>query len=84
MTFITSNPDDCGGVSFRNDPATELQLYYFYICRGGQYGLIRYMDNADPSKNLQLEDTTSQPIIIGSGQSYLIAIVARGLILMYM
>src|SRR6266480_2702995 len=78
MTFITSNPDDCGGVSFRNDPATEMQLYYFYICRGGQYGLIRYMDNADPSKNLQLEDTTSQPIIMGSDQSYLIAIVAQG------
>src|SRR5207248_1403325 len=50
MKFNTSNPGGCGGVSFRNNAQTELQLYYFYICRDGHYGLVRYMDNNDTSK----------------------------------
>jgi len=78
MMFNTSSPDDCGGVSFRNDVATEVYLYYFYICQDGQYGVIRYMDNNDPTKNLKLEDSSFQPIIQGSGQTYIIAVVAQG------
>ncbi len=77
MTFNTSNLDDCGGVSFRNDVVTEMHLYYFYICRDGQYGLVRYIGDNAPIKYLKLNDSSFQPIANNSDQSKTIAVVAQ-------
>jgi len=66
---------DCGGVVFRsNDPF----LYYFYICQNGHYGLVRYMDNKDPSKNLILSEAFSPKIKEGLNQTNMITILAHG------
>jgi len=66
---------DCGGVVFRsNDPL----LYYFYICQNGHYGLVRYMDNNDPSKNLILREAFSSQIKVGLDQTNIIAVLVRG------
>ncbi len=72
MTVIKG---DCGGLVFRShDPL----LYYFYICQNGQYGLVRYQDNNDPSKNLILREGSSSQIKVGLGQANSIAVLARG------
>jgi serine/threonine protein kinase len=66
---------DCGGVLFRShDPL----FYYFYICQNGQYGLVRYQDNNDSSKNLILREGSSPQIKVGLGQSNIIAVRAQG------
>lgn len=78
MRFITSNPDDCGGPSFRNDVVTEMYLYYFYICRDGHYGLVRYIGDNAPIKFLMLADSSFQPNTIISGQIYTLTVVAEG------
>ena len=73
MTFVTG---DCGGVVFRSH---EPKLYYFYICQDGQYGLVRYSENvSDPNINMILSSGYSSYINTGSGQTNLIAVVARG------
>ena len=77
MNFVRSNLSDCGGISFRNNPQTELQLYYFYICRDGRFGLVRYMDNKDTSKNLVLTEAYSKLITRGV-EHYVLALVAQG------
>jgi eukaryotic-like serine/threonine-protein kinase len=77
MKFVSSNAGDCGGISFRNNPQTELQLYYFYICRDQHYGLIRYMDNDDPPKDLLPPGATSNLIPQGPGQTYILAVVVQ-------
>jgi serine/threonine protein kinase len=72
MTVIKG---DCGGIVFRShDPL----LYYFYICQNGRYGLVRYQDNNDPSKNLLLRTGSSSHIKVGLGQANVIAVLARG------
>ncbi|HEX9131048.1 MAG TPA: protein kinase [Ktedonobacteraceae bacterium] len=72
MTVIKG---DCGGIVFRShDPL----LYYFYICQNGQYGLVRYQDNNDPSKNQVLRAGSSSHIEVGLGQANVIAVLARG------
>lgn len=72
MTFIKG---DCGGIVLRShDPL----LYYFYICQNGQYGLVRYQDNNDASKNLILREGSSSQINEGLGQANSIAVLARG------
>ncbi len=72
MTIVRG---DCGGVVFRsNDPL----LYYFYICQNGYYGLVRYVDNNDPSKNLILRDAFSPQIKVGLGQTNMITVLVRG------
>lgn len=72
MTIIKG---DCGGVVFRShDPL----IYYYYICQNGQYGLVRYQDNNDSSKNLMLREGTSSQINVGLGHTNTIAVLARG------
>ncbi len=72
MTLIKG---DCGGVVFRShDPL----LYYFYICQNGHYGLVRYQDNTDSSKNLVLREGSSSQINVGLGQANSITVLARG------
>jgi hypothetical protein len=72
MTFIKG---DCGGIVLSShDPL----LYYFYICQNGQYGLVRYQDNNDASKNLILREGSSSQINEGLGQANSIAVLARG------
>ena len=78
MTFITSNPDDCGGASFRNDVVTEMYLYYFYICRDGHYGLVRYLGDNAPINYVVLVENSYLPITKYSGQTYTIGVVAQG------
>ena len=72
---MTIEKGDCGGVIFRsNDPF----LYYFYICQNGHYGLVRYMDNNDPSKNLILREAFSPQIKEGLNQTNMITVLAHG------
>ena len=72
---MTIEKGDCGGVIFRsNDPL----LYYFYICQNGHYGLVRYMDNNDPSKNLILREAFSPQIKEGLNQTNMITVLAQG------
>jgi len=79
MTFIEG---DCGGVTFRGQGE---KLYYFYICQGGEYGIVRYTrdpDNGMPDPNLnpplRTRATRSSFIIAGSSQANIIAVLARG------
>jgi hypothetical protein len=72
---MTIEMGDCGGVTFRsNDPL----LYYFYICQNGFYGLVRYQDNKDPSKNLPLREGFSPQIKVGLNQTNMITVLVRG------
>jgi hypothetical protein len=72
MTIIEG---DCGGVVFHsNDPL----LYYFYICQNRHYGLVRYMDNSDQTKNLVLREANSPQIRAGLGQTNMITVLVRG------
>ena len=72
---MTIERGDCGGVVFRsNDPL----LYYFYICQNGHYGLVRYMDNNNSSKNLVLRDAFSPQIKVGLSQTNMITVLVRG------
>ena len=73
--YMTILKGDCGGVVFRShDPL----LYYFYICQNGYYGLVRYKDNYDSSKNLILRDAFSPHINEGLNQPNMLAVLARG------
>jgi eukaryotic-like serine/threonine-protein kinase len=72
---MTIEKGDCGGVVFRsNDPL----LYYFYICQNGHYGLVRYKDNYDSSKNLVLREAFSPQIKVGLSQTNMITVLVRG------
>lgn len=77
MTFING---DCGGVVFRSgDPQYDPRLYYFYICQDGQYGLVHYTGNVlNTTINPILTEGHSPYIILGSGQTNVIALVAQG------
>ena len=78
MKLNTTNHGDCGGVSVRNNPQTESQLYYFYICGDKSYGFVRYEGDNDTKDNLTLVDSSSSLITPGPGQTYILAVVAEG------
>jgi serine/threonine protein kinase len=78
MKLNTINPGDCGGVSVRNNPQTESQLYYFYICGDGSYGFVRYEGNNDTKENRTLVESSSSLITPGPGHTYILAVVAQG------
>ena len=77
MKFDTNNAHDCGGVTFHNITQNESQLYYFYICRDGSYGLVRYEGDNDIKDNIMLAESSSNLITPGPGQTYTLAVVVQ-------
>lgn len=73
MTVIKGN---CGGIIFRADDANS-KFYTFYICQDGNYLLLLYVD-AYASHSKCLAANPSPLISKVQGQTYLIAVVARG------
>lgn len=70
---------DCGAIILRANWRTD-QIYYFRICRDGDYHFSLYVDNTGTNAKTLKSDSTSA-IKTGLNESNLIAVVARGSII---